>query len=140
MVVDLHGANHTGQELELMLQGRKPLAWFGFVEDSDAELIAECERKFEDHVKTGRLVKCGYSEELACDPRLGRKLKGKTLLYALPNEAWRISAMRLALKVNGTLSRQNGPGPDEAIDRMIGALLGYSDEEMDAYIAAGKYR
>jgi hypothetical protein len=112
----------------------------GFAEDYEAELIEDCERKFEEHVTAGRLVKCAYSEELAFDPRLGRRLKGKTLLYALPNEAWRISAMRLVLQVNGKLSRLEGPGPDEAIDRMMGALLGYTDEEMDAYIAAGKYR
>jgi len=124
--------NHTGRELELMLEGKKPLAWFTFSEDYDAELLREHQRTFEPHVRVGRIVECCYVEEVAFDPRIGRQLRMRTLLYALPGEEWRIPAMRLVLATNSSLTR-SGLGPNEAIDRIIGALLGYSDAETKAY-------
>ena len=124
--------NHTGRELELMLEGKKPLAWFTFSEDYDGELLGEHRRTFEPHVRAGRIVECCYVEEVGFDPRIGRQLRMRTLLYALLGEEWRIPAMRLVLATNGSLTR-SGPGPDEAIDRIIGALLGYSDAEIEAY-------
>ena len=116
-----------------MLAGKKPLAWFTFSEDYDAELVIEHRRVYEPHVKAGRLVECCYSEEVAFDPRIGRRLKMQELLYALPGEEWRIPAMRLVLAANHKLTRSEA-GPNEAIDRIMGALLGYSEAEIEAYI------
>jgi hypothetical protein len=138
-MTDARDSNHTGQELELMLAGSKPLAYFLFVEDYDADLIAECESRFQTYVEAGRIIKCTCSEPLAFDPTLNHNLTGRVLLYALPEEAWRIPAMQLVLRVSQTVSRPNGPGPNEAIDRIVGALLGYTDEQVEAYIAKGSY-
>jgi hypothetical protein len=63
----------------------------------------------------------------------------RTLLYALPGEEWRIPAMRLVLAANGSLTRSGETGPNQAIDRIIGALLGYSEAEIEAYVSAGQY-
>jgi hypothetical protein len=57
------------------------------------------------------------------------------VFYALRNEAWRIPAMILVLH-----QQLKVPGPSEAIDRITGALLGYTDEQNDAYCASYKQR
>ena len=129
-----HPEAHTGRELEMMLAGRKPLAWFTFSEDYDTDLLEEHLRAFEPHVREGRLIECAYSEEVAFDPRVGRRLRMRTLLYALPGEEWRIPAMRLVLATNGSLTRLQDAKPNEAIDRIIGALLGYTESEIDTYV------
>ena len=55
------------------------------------------------------------------------------LLYALPGERWRISAIKVAL----TAQRDNFHSPDEGIDRIIGILLGYPKESIDSYVCDG---
>ncbi len=139
MIEVMEPVNHTGRELELMLAQKKPLAWFTFSEDFDAGLIEEHRLAFEPHVKAGDIVECCFGEEVAFDPRIGRRLKMRTYLYALPGEEWRIPAMRLVLSANASLGRSGEAGPNQAIDRIMGALLGYSEAEIEAYISVGKY-
>ena len=123
----------------MMLAGKKPLAWFTFSEDYDTDLLEKQLRAFEPYVREGRIIECSYSEEVAFDPRIGRRLRMRTLLYALPREEWRIPAMRLVLAANGSLTRTGQAAPNEAIDRIMGALLGYTEAEVEAYVNRGRY-
>jgi hypothetical protein len=56
-MIDLRAANHTNRELELMLAGKKPLAWFY---DEISCLPNEAiipEKRFEPHVDSGAFVR-----------------------------------------------------------------------------------
>jgi hypothetical protein len=61
---------------------------------------------------------------------LKRNAKVKYVFYALKDEAWRIPAIILVMNAESKL-----PMPNEATDRITGALLGYTDEEIDAHCA-----
>ena len=50
------------------------------------------------------------------------------VLYALPEESWRINAYILLLKTS------KKSGWSEGFERMEGSLLGYTDEQNDAYL------
>jgi hypothetical protein len=134
--VDLDKANHTGRELELMLAGAKPLAWFTFCVDYEHDRYLEHQAEFAPFVQSGQLIEEIYDEVWAFDPRIGRHLTTGTVLYALAGEEWRIPAMRLILSVNAARSDS---GPNEVVDRVIGRLLGYAEQEVEAYLAAGNY-
>ena len=127
-MIDLAAANHTGRELELMLAGKKPLAMFyadlGWLPDE--RVIPE--KRFARYVKTGEFVR---SEKVILGPYhpvWKRDIRTKFVFYALRDEAWRIPAMILAIHVQEKVQM-----PNEAMDRITGALLGYTDEEVDAY-------
>jgi hypothetical protein len=131
-MIDLAPANHTGRELELMLAGKKPLAMF-YADIRwlpNEEIIPE--ERFARHVNTGEFVRGETEIPGPYHPVWKRDIRTKFVFYALKDEAWRIPAMILAINVQGKVS---GPGPNEALDRITGALLGYSDEEVDAYCA-----
>ena len=71
---------HTGAELELMLQGKKPLATFcDFFASSFNEAIIP-EQAFAPHVDSGRFVK-----RVSVVGELPNQLR--RVLYALPQEA-----------------------------------------------------
>ncbi|WP_234825397.1 hypothetical protein [Agrobacterium pusense] len=55
------------------------------------------------------------------------------IFYSLPDEAWRIPALKTAL----VAQQDNIQRPDEGIDRIIGLLLGYSKEEIDQWVRKG---
>jgi hypothetical protein len=132
-VIDLVAANHEGRELELMLAGKKPLAMF-YAEIGELpheELIPE--ERFAPYVINGQFVRGETLNEAGYHAVLKRNVKVRYVLYALKHEAWRIPAMILAIKVQRKVS---GPGPNEALDRITGALLGYTDDEVDAYCAS----
>ena len=126
-------SNHEGKELELMLEGKKPLAMFYDDPDEDQDERIVPAEAFDRFVRSGAFMKAERSFELAFDRRIGRNLRIRYILYCLKGEEWRIEAMFLALKVRLTVR-----GYDEGIDRIVGALLGYSDDEVDSYIAARK--
>ena len=121
--------NHTGNELKLMLQKTKPLSMF--YDDADAE--DDCiipSQEFDRYVERGMFLKAEQVFELAYDPRASRHQRVRYVLYCLKGEEWRINAMWLALK-----ARMAVKGYDEGIDRIIGSLLGYTDDEINRYIA-----
>ena len=132
-MIDPAAANHTGRELELMLAGKKPLAMFyaEIGELPDDELIPE--ERFATYVVSGQFVRGETMVEAAYHPALKRNVKVKYVFYALRSEAWRIPAMILAMDVH---KKVPGPRPNEALDRITGALLGYTEAEMDAYCAS----
>ena len=127
---DLPYKIHTGRELALMLKGSKPLAYFSdtFPSASDVEVIPE--KLFDPYVKQGRFVKRAHAISADdCGPELQRLGRGmRILMYALPNQRWRIDAMILLLHTAAKC------GWSEGFERIQGSLLGYEDLQNDIYI------
>jgi hypothetical protein len=123
--------NHTGKELQLMLEGKKPLSMFydDADEERDERIIPEL--AFGQLVATGQFSKAERTFELAYDPRIGRSRRIRYVLYCLKGQEWRLEAMFLVEK-----AVLNTPYYDEGLDRMIGYLLGYTDDEVEAHIAS----
>ena len=130
---DLTQINHTGRELELLCAGTKPLAWFIFSMDYEQDLYVAHRAQFAPLVDSGRLVEASYDETLTYDPKLERNLLVRTVLYALPEEAWRMPALRMILEVSCT---HRDIGHNEIINRLMGRLLGYTEQEIEAFVAA----
>ena len=123
---DLPYTVHTNRELALMLAGTKPLAAFIGEYPPNPEVEDIPERKFEPYVRSGRFVK----REVIC-PETGRdsrELGLRRVLYAQPDQQWRIDAYLLLWD---TASKS---GWNEGFERMEGTLLGYEDWQNDAYI------
>lgn len=122
---------HTGHELRLMLEGRKPLACFGHEYPSVPleEIIPEA--AFQAHVETGRFLKRDYVElSVGAIPSSRSNIKGvRHVFYSLPSESWRIDAY-IAMKAQAAVS-----GWSEEMERLQGRLLGYEDWQTDAWIA-----
>jgi hypothetical protein len=128
-MIDLQAANHTNRELELMLAGKKPLAMF-YDEISCLpyeEIIPEA--KFEPYVKSGLFVRGEETYEDDFHPGLGRNAQIKYVFFAVTAEAWRIPALALLLRVRYQMKSYQS----EEMERMESMLLGYSDEEVDAW-------
>jgi|SRR5580700_2638856 hypothetical protein len=124
-------ANHTGNELKLMLQETKPLSMFyddANVGEKDCLIPTE---EFDKFVALGIFKKAEQIFDLAFDPSISRHQRVRYVLYCLKGEEWRMNAMFLALK-----TRMAVDGYDEGIERIIGSLLGYPDDEISRYVAA----
>jgi len=119
--------NHEGMELELMLAGEKPLAMFYCSTSKGVSYEQIPEQRFDAYVESGRFVK----EEMTFD--VAPEVSVRYVLYALKGEEWRISALKLVLRE----MKRTGKAGQEGIDRITGALLGYSEEEIDEYIKQG---
>lgn len=130
-MIDLSAAGHGGRELELMLAGRKPLALFYDDADQPADDAIVPEPAFDPYVEQGRFMKEELVLELA-DPELGQPARVRYVLYAVRDEAWRLPAALLALK---TIQKVNALA-DEGLERMLCALLGYSEAETAACLEA----
>lgn len=128
-MIDLQAANHTNRELELMLEGKKPLAMF-YDEISclpHEEIIPEA--KFEPYVKSGLFARGQETYEDDFHSGLGRNAQIKYVFFAVAAEAWRIPALSLLLRVR----YQNKSHQSEDMERMESLLLGYTNEEVDAW-------
>ncbi|TNM65881.1 hypothetical protein [Aliirhizobium smilacinae] len=103
-----------------MLDGRKPLTIHSGERGFDPfETGRSC---FRPHVENGRII-----ERITSVQGGGRSFL--TLYYALPGQEWRFDAYDELM---------NGPRPwTEAMERRLGMLLGYTDEECDWWIANG---
>jgi hypothetical protein len=118
---------HEDRELELMLAGEKPLAMFTEVWPVESGFIPEDE--FLPHVRAGRIIMREAFEPAPAVEGGPENLQIRCVLYALPDEAWRIDAMLLLRRVYATQG-----GWDEGLERMIGSLLGYSQSDIDGFI------
>jgi hypothetical protein len=128
-MIDLQAANHTNRELELMLVGKKPLAMF-YDEISclpHEEIVPEA--KFEIYVKSELFVRGEETYQTEFHPGLGRNAQIKYVFFAVVAEAWRIPALSLLLRVR----YQNKSHQSEDMERMESLLLGYTNEEVDAW-------
>ena len=122
---------HDGHELELMLSGKKPLAFFY----GDADLPEIPEDDFDEFVREGRFCKDELVVAGAVDPRTGCPVKVRYVFYSTKEEQWRIPAMIMVMQTMLRTKKR----PDEGLDRLTGSLLGYTDAQNDEYILAGKY-
>jgi len=82
-------------------------------------------KEFDGYVRAGLFVNGARVFELAIDPRTGKPVRVRYVLYALKSEAWRVNALFLVLETSIKLRYRKGS--DEAIERMTSNLLGYSD-------------
>lgn len=127
-MIDLNAANHTDRELELMLEGKKPLAMF--YEDisflPDEEFIPE--NKFAPYVENGQIVRRETVIKGPFSHELGREVQIKYVLFALKEEEWRINAMLLLKEQHEKTLEWN-----ETCERVESSLLGYTEEEIDAW-------
>ncbi|MCA8151637.1 hypothetical protein [Burkholderia contaminans] len=117
---------HTGYELALMVQGRKP---FGFIDfDSEYRPSVKLKARFDEYVAQGVL----HAQEITVDAlvRQGRPARRiGQILYTLKGEEWRIPALEFFRQ---NLNRQ-GDGC-ENMERLEGALLGYEPWQNDWWI------
>jgi len=127
-MINLVAANHTNRELELMLEGKKPLSIF--CEElsllPDEEFIPE--NKFSPYVITGDFIRDEILIKGPFSSKLGRDTQIKYVLFALKDEEWRINAMMLLKEQHSKALKWN-----ETCERVESALLGYNEEEIDAW-------
>lgn len=118
---------HTGFELPLMLEERKPMAVF-----SDAypvEWLDRVVQRFEPYVDDGRITKRVHDEPFSL--RVASRAQSRfaflrTIYFFVPGEGWRVDA-HITLRSNGSW--------DDMLERTEGSLLGYSDEQNDWWMA-----
>lgn len=114
---------HEGRELELMLAGEKPLAMFGDALGSPYEFP---EADFAPYIADGTFVR----REVVYRPQRPG-VPGRFIYFARAGEEWRIEAMH---RINERLFA-HGEASSPEIERAIGRLLGYSDSQIDQYLA-----
>jgi hypothetical protein len=117
---------HGGRELDLMMKGLKPLSVFTYVERSSS-LERFLFRYFEPLVERRKLVSRKVPEEGG-----GSGATTSTIMYALPNEAWRVEAYALM-----ALAARDCKWND-ALERIQGLLLGYTREQNNSWMAYRK--
>ena len=122
---------HEDRELELMLAGRKPLAMFTELSPDETGLIPEAE--FSPYVRSGRLIVREVFEPVERLSEDSGEHFVRRVLYALPEEKWRIDAMLLVCRVATKLRRW-----DEGLERVTGELLGYNKRQIDAFVERTK--
>jgi hypothetical protein len=112
-----------------MLAGKKPLAMFC---DEISVLPHEDiipEGKFSPYLSNGLFVRGEETYTGEFHPGLNRRAQIKYVFFALAGEAWRIPAISLLLRVRYRM----GSWHSEETERMESFLLGYTDEELDAW-------
>jgi hypothetical protein len=114
---------HTNRELGMMLRREKPLSVFCDVEGFFSAAVLRYLRMFDRHVWAGRFVR---QEHRTQEDHRGRHDTILTILYALPDQAWRIHEL-----IN--LRAMSPWNPD--FERGEGLLLGYSEEQCTRWIA-----
>ncbi|MGF6155619.1 hypothetical protein M2267_000847 [Ensifer sp. KUDG1] len=127
---------HTGYELPLMLEGRKPFAYFG--DDPASPWLEETKALFAPHVATGVLLLDTFELAKMCPTTTGgeKEERVRYFLYALPGETWRFERFR---KRCDQLFYNWRPWTDED-EREEGLLLGYSEEQCDWWMANRAHR
>ena len=126
MFADVPYMIHTGFELPLMLEGRKPLAAFG--SGYPDEWFDEYLEPFEPFVDSGRLVRRIVDTPMPHIKECRPDLDGiRDVYFALPGEEWRIDAYVALFR--GRVGDWN-----DDLERTQGSLLGYADWQNDWWI------
>ncbi|GEP61665.1 hypothetical protein [Reyranella soli] len=126
---DLAAQSHDGRELEFMLAEQKPLAMFHDIIFAGAG-EDEIDRSFAGFVEQGRFVR-HEDRDLWEDPQTinGRTALGtRVRLFALRDQKWRIDAYLLLARA------AKGHPWNDALERLVGLLLGYTEEETSAWV------
>jgi hypothetical protein len=117
---------HDGRELELMLEGKKPLSMFSA--DDAVEYEDYPDKRFDALTSEGRFVKEVRIGKLVLVN--GEEMRTRRILYATASEAWRIPAMLMIQDIYATLT----PGRRPDLERAIGWLLGYDRSDVELYV------
>jgi hypothetical protein len=120
---------HTGYELPLMLERRKPFSYF--VQEYPPHHHF-CEEYFEAYVSKGMIQKLVELEPFPAPVRGkdGRAFEGtRSVFYTLKGEEWRIPAWKL-VRAAGQKSGWNAE-----FERLEGMLLGYEEWQVDWWVA-----
>ena len=127
-MVELSYEIHTNNELELMLEGKKPLAVFGDEVSClpNEDIIPE--EKFAPYVENGSFVRFEEVIEGPYSEKLERNTSMKNVFFALNGEEWRIKVMIQLL--NGLY---NKGGWNETCEGLEGFLLGYTESQRDEW-------
>jgi len=113
---------HEGRECEMMAAGRKPLERFSEILESSAYFPVE---EFAPYVRSGAIVE---RERTYLSPN-GHSVR--CLYYVLPGEEWRIDA---ANAIDADIISGRRPATEDD-DIQMGRLLGYSEQEIGAFLA-----
>lgn len=105
---------HEGRELELLLNGAKPVARFRL-----DGLSEEYEAAFSEAVARGDIVEFDFP---AAEPHLHRRY------YCRRGEEWRVKLMELIVQ------RSLVGFTEEDMHRLDGTLLGYERADIDAFV------
>jgi hypothetical protein len=121
---------HMGNELELMLQGTKPLAAFaGEAGWPRTEVVPE---GFDTALAEGRLVTMA-----AANPVTG----GTSYYFALPDEAWRLRVMRSYTESGSlTLGGHRVGFTKLEHQQFLGEMLGYEASDTHGFVKANAIR
>ena len=127
-MIDLAAASHNDRELELMLQGSKPLSMF-YAEISELPNEALIpEDSFKPHLMDQSIIRAETTVQGPKRPESGTPTNIKYVLFAVKSEAWRVEAMLLLIEQHARTGKWN-----ETCERMECFLLGYTDKETDAW-------
>lgn len=119
---------HTNWELKLMLDGKKPFAYFSDTYPSLANSVIP-EEFFEHYVNTNFIKKRDFVvlQDLESYDKI--TIRGKRIiLYALKGEEWRIEAFILLQSIADKF------GWDNFSERFLGSLLGYETWQTEIYL------
>lgn len=123
---------HTGFELPLMLEGRKPLSKFADTYPSD--WLDEVVARFEPFVKGGQIVRRVVTEAWP-EPRRHanqRLVAGlREVFFTLPGHEWRVDANQLLYEIGLKT------GWNDTLERLEGRLLGYEEWQNDWWLGRG---
>lgn len=114
---------HEGKELELMLQGQKPMAFFS---DTIPCSIQLPEAEFRPHIESGEFSFVEKTYQFAKDPNITIR----HLYYACKGEEWRIDEL---IEINEAIYSGQRKVTDED-ERRTGYLLGYTDKQVSTFI------
>lgn len=115
---------HTGFELALMLEGRKPLSAFSGT--CPSQWLDDYLMPFGRYVSEGRILRRVVDRVSPARPRKNlRELRLRHIFFALPGEEWRVDSY-LAM-----LDAMAETGWTEVLERRQGELLGYLDWQRD---------
>lgn len=117
---------HQGQELELMLQGKKPCAVFSDIIPESGFIIEEIipEKAFAPYVKSGQIIRFEDNH----NTHDGHIIK--RVIFTLPNETWRADAILWAYN----LRHLDINVPFDADDIIIGLLLDYETTDTEEFV------
>lgn len=119
---------HSGKELELMLAGEKPLAFFSVDPGQETDHVGDT--GFAPYVESGRIRFFSKRTRLEVKHPRGRIIEIEWRAYCLPTEEWRAKLM-LGLYAEGFSAMQLSP---EDMARLGGTLLGYSKADVEAFV------
>ena len=122
---------HEGRELSLMLQGQKKAALFYDLLEQGRDIPEEIipEAAFAPHVSSGKILR--FAQDIKV------KKTGDIIRYVcfiLPNEEGR---MNMIFQINREVLEDKRANTDQD-DQIIGRLLGYTDEEISAFLLRRK--